>query len=767
MKLCDLSKVLLYVCLLLLSTVKFAVAVDSFTISDIRVDGLERLTPGTVFNYLPMKVGDEFNDQKSGDAVRSLFKTGLFEDVKLEREGNVLVVVVVERPAIGTITLNGNEDIESDELIDSLRQIGFAEGRVFDQSQLESLEKELRRQYFSLGKYAVKIDSTVTELDNNRVAVVIDISEGVAAKIKQINIVGNKDFKEKKLLKQFKLTTPNIITFFTNTDQYSKQKLGADLESLRSFYLDNGYLNFNIESTQVSITPDKKDIYITVNITEGDQFLVSEVKLSGDLIVPEEKLFEVVEIHSGDLFSRKYVTESTENISDVIGNEGYAFANVNAVPEINNDDNTVKLSFFIDPGKRVYARRIKFSGNDSTRDEVLRREMRQLEGGWISTTKVERGRVRLQRLGYFKEVNVETPAVPGTTDQVDVNYSVEEYPSGQISAGLGFSQGQGLILQTRISQDNFLGSGRRVSFAFNNSKVNTEYSLQYTNPYWTIDGISRGFSAFYRETDATDANITRFDSEVLGTNINFGIPVTEFNRFFTGFGFENTKISQDVNSGQEVADFISRNGNEFNILRWNSSFAYDTRNKGILPDKGTLHRISAEVALPSFGDSLEFYKVSYRTQYFTELVEDFVFSFRGDVGYGDGFGGTDRLPFFENFYAGGPRSVRGYEENTLGPKDSVNRPLGGNFRVFGGVEVILPVPFLTDVKNLRFSTFLDGGNVFGTDEDFDFGEFRYSAGLAGIWVSPFGLVSVSIAQPFGDKSGDEIQQFQFTFGTSF
>ena len=767
MKVCKLSQVLLYVLFILVSLSGPLHAVEQFTISDIRVEGLTRLTPGTVFNYLPMKVGDEFNDQRSGEAVRSLFKTGLFEDVRLERDGNILVVVVVERPAIGTITLNGNEEIESDDLIDSLRQIGFAEGRVFDKSQLDALERELQRQYFSLGKYAVEIESTVTEIDDNRVSVVIDISEGVAAKIKQINIVGNKDFKEKKLLKQFQLSTTTWLSFFTKVDQYSKQKLAADLESLRSFYLDNGYLNFNIESTQVSITPDKKDIYITVNITEGDQFLVSEVKISGTLIVPEKDLFEVVEIFEGDLFSRKFVTSSTKNITDVIGDQGYAFANVNAVPDIDQENKTVKLSFFVDPGKRVYARRINFAGNDTTRDEVLRREMRQLEGSWVSTTKVERGKIRLQRLGFFKTVTVETPPVAGTTDQVDVTYTVEEAPSGQLSAGLGFSQAQGLILQTRIAQNNFLGSGKNVSFAFNNSDVNTEYSLAYTNPYWTIDGISRGFSGFYRETNATNANITRFDSEVLGAGVNFGIPVTEFNFFFTSFNFESTKISPDSVAAEEVLDFINENGDSFNILRWNSSFSYDTRNKAILPDSGMLHRITTELGIPNFGDSLEFYKVAYRTQFFTELVADYIFSFRGDIGYGDGYSSTESLPFFENFYAGGPRSVRGYEENTLGPKDSIGRPLGGNFRIFGGVEVFLPIPFLDDVDNLRISTFVDAGNVYGTDDEIDFGELRYSAGLSGIWVSPFGQISVSIAQPFGDKSGDELQQFQFTFGTAF
>ena len=678
-------------------------------IEDIRVEGLKRLTPGTVFNYLPVKVGDDFNDQRSRESVRALFKTGLFDDVRLERDGSILVVIVDERPSIGRIELNGNDEIDSDELIDSLRQIGFAEGRVFDRSQLDALERELRRQYFSLGKYAVKIESNVIEKDGNIVNVEINISEGLAARIKQINIVGNEAFKEKKLLKEFKLSTPTWFSFWTKVDQYSKQKLSADLESLRSFYLNYGYLNFNIDSTQVSITPDKKDIYITVNITEGDQYQVREVKLAGDFILPEEDLFRLVEINRGDLFSRKFVTDSTENLTDALGNEGYAFANVNAVPDIDKDNKTVSLTFFIDPGKRVYVRRINFAGNTKTRDEVLRREMRQAEGGWISTTKVQRGRVRLNRLGYFKNVNVETPAVAGTTDQVDVLYTVEENPSGQLSLGLGASQSQGLILQTRVAQDNFLGSGKRVNFAFSNSDINTNYTLGYLNPYYTIDGISRGFEAFFRDTNAANANVTRFDSRVYGGSMSFGIPVSEFNFLRAAVSYENTEIQTDNIAAREINQFINLNGENFDITRLTSSFSYDTRNKAILPDAGILHRISAEVALPSFGNSLEFYKVTYRTQWLTELVEDYVFSLRGDVAYGDSYSDTPEFPFFENFYSGGPRSVRGYEENTLGPQDSLGRPLGGNLRIFGGAEVILPVPFLRDLDNIRISGFFGRG----------------------------------------------------------
>lgn len=761
------SKKALYILFAYLILVLPAQAAEDFIIEDIRVEGLQRLTPGTVFNYLPMKVGDEFNDRRSGEVARVLFKTGLFDDVRLERDGNVLVVIVRERPSIASITLNGNEDIKSDDLIDSLRQIGFAEGRVFDKSQLDGLERELRRQYFSLGKYAVRIKSTVTELENNRVDVVIDISEGLPAKIRQINIVGNESFDEDDLLKQFKLSTPTLFSFFTKVDQYSKQKLSADLESLRSFYLDNGYVNFNIDSTQVSITPDKKDIYITVNITEGEPFTVSRVELAGDLIIPEEDLFKQVRITRGDLFSRKAVTETTTNLTDIIGNEGYAFANVNAIPDIDRENKTVAVTFFIDPGKRVYVRRINFSGNIKTRDEVLRREMRQLEGAWISTTKVQRGRIRLQRLGYFQEVNVETPAVPGESDQVDVNYSVVENPSGQFLAGLGFSQNQGFIFQTSISQENFLGSGKSIAFAFNNSEVNRQFTLGYRNPYYTIDGISRGFNATFQQRDASNANVTRFDSTVWGGGVDFGIPVSEFNSFFLSLNYENTKIDTDSIIASEVTDFINQNGDRFDILRLGSSFTYDTRNSAFFSDAGMLHRISTQVTFPGVGESLEFYKLSYRTQLFYELIEDYVFSFKGDVGFGDSYGDTREFPFFENFYAGGPKSVRGYEENTLGPKDSTGRPLGGNLRLIAGAEVILPVPFLRDLKSFRISGFFDAGNVYGVDEDFDVGELRYSAGIAGIWVSPFGLLSASVAAPIGDKEGDETQPFQFTFGTNF
>ncbi len=740
-------------------------ALDAFIIKDIRLEGLKRISAGTVFNYLPLKVGDEFDENRSAEAIRALFKTGFFRDVKLEREGSVLVVIVEEREAISSIDISGNKAIKTENLLEGLKQIGLAEGEVFDPSLLDQVQQELKRQYFSLGKYGVSIDTDVKPLGDNRVAVAIKVTEGATAKIRQINVVGNNAFKTKALIKQFQLTTPHMLSFFTKSDQYSRQKLSADLETLRSFYLDSGYINFSIDSTQVSITPDKHDVYITINITEGDRYSVSDVKLAGDLIVDEKDLFSLVDTNRGEIFSRKEVTQTSKNISDRLGEEGYAFANVNAIPDIDNNAKTVSLTYFIDPGKRVYVRRINFTGNTKTRDEVLRREMRQMEGGWISTNNVERSKVRLQKLGFFEEVNVETPAVAGTTDQVDVNYTVVERPSGNLLLGLGFSQSQGLIFNTSITQENFLGSGKRVKFAFNNSDVNRRFALGYTNPYWTINGISRGFDLAYRETDAGDANITRFDSRVASAGAHFGIPVTEFQFLNLSGSYERTEIEPGGLASQEVLDFIAANDDLFDILRLQGSFAFDTRNKALLPDEGTLHRIRSEIAVP--GGDLRYYKVDYETQWFLPIIESYTLLLQGNVGWGDSYGDTEELPFFENFYAGGPRSVRGYEENTLGPRDSTGRALGGNFKVVGNAELILPLPFLHDVKSVRLTGFVDAGNVYGPEQDIDVSDLRYSAGLSGIWLSPFGVLTVSLAAPFNDKDEDDTQPFQFTFGTSF
>lgn len=759
---------LLYIIVSVLMT-HTVLAAPEFVIKDIRVEGLERITPGTVFNYLPMKVGDTFDDSRSSEAVRALFKTGFFDDVRLERDGDVLVFLFKERPAIGSIKMTGNNDIKTEDLLENLEQFGFAEGRVFVQAQLDQVEQELRRQYYSFGKYAVKIDSTVTELDDNRVSILIEVSEGLPAKIKNINIVGNKTFAEKQLLKQFELSTPTLLSFFTKNDQYSKQKLSGDLETLRSYYLDRGYLNFSVDSTQVSITPNKKDIYITVNISEGEQYTITEIKLAGDYVLPEDDLSKYIMVNSGELFSRKKVMDSSKHLTDRLGEEGYSFANVNSIPDINKDDKTVSLTFFVDPGKRVYVRRINFTGNSKTKDEVLRREMRQQEGAWISTKQIERGKQRLQRTGYFKDVNVETPAVSGSADQVDVLYTVEEAPGGRLGAGLGFSPGQGLIFNTSIVQDNFLGSGKRISFDFNNSDVNTRYGLGYFDPYFTIDGISQGFNVFYRETDAADANLAVYEAHEGGGEINFGYPVTENNSVALAFEYKNTEIKlPGSGAGGQVREFIRANGNDFNIYSVRAGFAYDTTNKRVFPDKGALHKISGEFTIPAFGKSLEYYKINYQTKWFKDLYKDFILSLSGEFGYGDGYSGTTELPFFENFYVGGPRSVRGFEANTLGPLDSTGRPLGGDTKLIGRTELILPVPFLGDYKkSVRVATFIDAGNVFGPKEDLELSEIRASTGLGAIWISPFGGISMSFAFPINDKSTDKIENFQFTFGTSF
>ncbi|MBI5463199.1 MAG: outer membrane protein assembly factor BamA [Gammaproteobacteria bacterium] len=735
-----------------------------FTVTDIRVEGLQRIAPGTVFSYLPVKTGDTFNETRSTEAVRALFKTGFFKDVRIERDNGVLVVVVEERPAISSIEITGNEDIETEPLMDSLKEIGFAEGRVFDRSLLEKVEQELQRQYFSRGKYGVKITTTVTPIERNRVGITLAVSEGRAARIKQISIVGNTVFDDKALLEEFQLSTPTLLSFYTGVDQYSKQKLSGDLETLRSFYLDRGYINFNIDSTQVSITPDKKDIYLTINITEGEQFKVKEVRLAGDLVVEPTELFPLVQLNPGDVFSRKRVTDTVEKVSEKLGDKGYAFANVNTIPEIDNETKEVVVTFFVDPGKRVYVHRINMSGNTTTRDEVLRREMRQMEGGWFSTSAVERSKTRLDRLGFFEEVNVETPTVPGTTDQVDVNYAVTEQPSGNLMVGVGYAQSSGILFNASVTQDNFLGSGKRVSLAFNNSDVNTVYSFSYLNPYYTIDGISRGFGLFYKETDAGEANIADYSLDTFGGNVNYGIPINEFDTVRLNAEYENLDISSTAFSSAEIRQFLTDHGNQFDNVKLTGSWAHDTRNKTIFPDRGSLQRASLESTVP--GLDLQYYKLGYEAQAFAPLTKLFTLKLNGELGYGDGYGDFDALPFFENYYAGGVRSVRGFEDNTLGPKDSLGDPLGGGFRAVGNVELLFPPPFFTKTNSFRMSTFMDLGNVYPSYSDFDAGDLRYSVGVGATWLSPLGALSFSLAKPLNDKDGDQVQVFQFTIGAN-
>lgn len=740
-------------------------AFEPFVVKEIHVEGLQRIEVGTVFNYLPINVGDTLNEQRAAEAVRALFKTGFFSDVDLDHEGNVLVVKVVERPSISKVNLTGNKDIKTEDLTDALKRIGLAEGRVFDRSLLEQVKHELERQYFARGKYGVKITSEVKPQERNRVEVDLKIDEGRVAKISRITLVGNHAFSEQTLLRSFQLGPPALFSVFTENDQYSKQKLAADLESLRSYYLDRGYIDFNIDSTQVAITPDKKEVYITVNLSEGDQFRVSEVKLAGDLKVPEPELAALISVKPGEIFSRKEVTESNSRINERLGKEGYAFANINPTPELDRAKRTVKLTFFVDPGKRVYVRRVNISGNGRTRDEVLRREIRQLEDGWISTDSVNRSRERLQKLGYFDEVNVETPPVPGTDDQVDVDFGVKERSSfGSLTAGVGFSQAQGILLNASVTQDNFMGTGKRVSASVNNSKVNTVYSFSYTNPYYTPQGVSRGFNLFLRTTDAGQANVGSYTSDAAGGSVNYGIPLSEFNTARAGLGYEHTQLKANSLTPQNYLNFINANGAAFGAIKATLSWSHDTRNKAFFPDSGLLESLSATAAIP--GSDLTYYKLATQTTWYHSLTKLFTLSLDGEVAYGAAYGNTVGFPFFENYYAGGIHSVRGYRSNTLGPKEN-GTPLGGALNTVGSAELSFTPPFMEESASFRMGAFFDIGNVFKDYQSFDAGELRSSTGVSAVWLSPIGPLTFSLAKALNARAEDSTEIFQFSLGAVF
>ncbi|MCK4841873.1 MAG: outer membrane protein assembly factor BamA [Methylococcales bacterium] len=735
---------------------------DEFLVENIQVKGLQRISAGTVYNYFPISVGDVFSQNKAGSAIKTLFKTGFFKDISLAREGSTLIVHVIERPSIAKIIIEGNKDLSSDDLTKALKTIGLSEGKVFNRQALDKVEQELRRQYFSHGKYGLKIKTKVSRLTRNRVGIHIDISEGRVAKIKQVNIVGNKVFDNEELLEEFELSTTNWLSFYTKDDQYSKQKISADLERLRSYYLDRGYINFSIESTQVAITPDKKEIYITINIKEGDLFVIEKVNLSGNLIIEPEEMIKLVKVGPGEIFSRKNATQTSKAMSDQLGDEGYVFANVNMVPEINQQSKTVVMTFFVDPGKRVYVRRINMSGNTKTRDEVLRRELRQMEASRASSKKIERSKARLVRLGYFEQVDIETPPVVGSADQIDVNYSVVEKSSGNLSAGIGFSQTQGVVFNANVSQDNVFGSGKRVNLAFNNSDVSTRYSFGYLDPYFTLDGVSFGYDLGYSARDAEEANISNYSTDVINSSFNFGLPLNEFDRLRLNIDVKYTDLTTSDFSSTEISDFVTANGSKYLTYGLALGWTHDTLNKPIFPSSGGQQRLSGYITVP--GSDLEYYKVSYKQQYFFPLAKDLTFRLLGEVAYGDGYGSTGDLPFFEHFFAGGVRSIRGYDDNTIGPRDSRNDPFGGSSKILGKAELFFPVPFVDEVKSVRLGTFFDAGTV---SDGFSVAGMKYSVGLSAEWLSPFGALAISFAYPLNANENDEQQVFQFSFGSGF
>jgi outer membrane protein insertion porin family len=741
-----------------------ALAIEPFVVKDIRVEGIQRIEAGTIFSYLPVKVGDTMTDDKASQAIRALFGTGFFKDVSIEADGGVLVVAVQERPSIAQVDFIGTKEFEKDQLVKSLRQIGLGEGRIFDRSQLDRAEQELKRQYLGRGRYAVTVTTTVTPLERNRVAINFTVDEGEVARIQQINIIGAKAFREKDLIELFILRTPGWMTWWSKHDQYSRQKLSADLEVLRSHYLDRGYLEFNIDSTQVTISPDKKDIFISISVTEGPKYTVSDIKVAGELLLPEAEIRKLITVKPGEVFSRARITESTKNISDRLGNDGYAFANVNAAPELDKVKNQAAFTFFIDPGRRVYVRRINIGGNNRTRDEVIRREMRQLEGGWYSGDKINLSRSRVDKLGYFNEVNVETPSVTGTTDQVDVNLSVVEKPTGNILLGAGLGSGEGVTLSGSIAQHNIFGSGKYVAVQLNTSRVNTTYSLSYTDPYFTVDGISQGFDVYSREIDGSRAGVGRYETKTAGLGIRFGVPVTERDTITYGLAYENTAITTFSDSPLFYQDYVRTFGNDNDAIIGTAGWVRDGRDSLIYPTKGTFQRAIAEIGLP--GASLQYYKLSYQYQRYFPLTRHYTLMLNGEGGYGDGANGLP-LPFFKNFFAGGVNSVRGFKNAAIGPKDSIGDPRGGNQRLVGNAEFLFPFPGLQNDKSVRVGAFFDAGMVDDKHAGSTEGGFRYSTGMSLFWSSPFGPLKISLAAPLNAQVGDKRQPFQFTFGGVF
>jgi outer membrane protein insertion porin family len=741
-----------------------AAAFDPFTIRDIRVEGIQRTEAGTVFGYLPVKVGDTMTDDKAAQAVKTLFATGFFKDVRLEIDKDVLVVVLEERPAIASIEFVGLKAFDKDQLRKGLKDVGLAESRIFDRALVEKSEQELKRQYISHGYYAVQITTTVTPLERNRVGINFSVEEGNIAKIKQINIIGANAFREGDLLNLFVLRTPGLLTWYTKNDQYSKQKLSGDMETLRSYYLDRGYLEFNIESTQISISQDKQDIYITINVSEGEQYTVSSVKLAGELLLPEDEIKALVSIKPGDSYSREKLTETTKAISERLGNEGYAFANVNAAPELDKEKRQAAFTIFVDPGRRVYVRRINVTGNTRTRDEVIRREMRQMESAWYDGEKINKSRTRVDRLGYFDEVTVETPAVAGTTDQVDVNMNVKEKPTGNIMLGAGFSSVDKFSLSGSVQQQNLFGSGKSVGVGLNTSKINTTYSFSYTDPYYTVDGIARGFDVYHRKIDTSSLNtIGTYGSKSTGGGVRYGLPIAEEDYVNFGLSVDATKLTVDASSPLLYQQYVTDHGASTTTLLATAGWAKDTLDSRIYTTKGSISRVGGELALP--GGNLHYYRATLQRQQFFPLTRQYTLMLNGEFGIANGLNGQP-LPFFKNFYAGGATSVRGFDTSSLGPIDpTTGGALGGNKRLVGNAEFMFPLPGLGLDKSVRLAAFLDGGQVWAAGEHM--GTLRYSTGMAAYWTSPMGPLKFSLAKPLNAQPNDKLQKLQFQMGTTF
>jgi len=739
--------------------------VEPFVVKDIRVEGVQRVEPGTVFGYLPVKVGETFTDEKGAESIRALYNTGFFKDVQIRSEGNVLVVRVEERPAISQLEFIGFKEFDKEALRRTLRGVGVAEARYYDKSLIDRAEQEIKRQYVSRGYYAAEVTTTVTPVDANRVSITFTVDEGPTAKIRQINIVGNKAFKEGDLRDEMQLSTPNWLSWYTKNDLYSKQKLTADLEALRSFYLDRGYLEFAIESTQVSITPDKKDIYLTLNIHEGEQYKVSDIKLTGELLGKQAEMEKLIKLKQGDVFSSAKLSSTTKSITDLLGTYGYAFATINPQPQINQKDRTVALTLVVDPGRRVYVRRVNVVGNSKTRDEVVRREMRQMEASWFDGEKLQLSQNRVNRTGYFTDANITTEDVPGTTDQVDVNVNVTEKPTGQINLGVGFSSTDKLVLSAGIRQDNVFGSGTSLGLDVNTSKSNRTIAVTQFDPYFTVDGISRSTELYYRTyrplyyTGDQDYRVVQ-----QGGNVKFGVPFSETDTVFFGIGYERTTIDVTTNTPLAYQNYVAKNGRITNNFPITIGWSKDQRDSALVPTRGRYQQANLEFGIP--GGDLQYFRAYYQHQYFYPLSKSFTMAFNNEIGYGHGYGGKD-FPVFKNYYAGGIGSVRGYETSTLGPRDANGVAIGGASKFVGNVEFIFPLPGSGVDRTVRLFTFFDYGNVFAEGQPYKLGDMRYSTGFGLSWLSPIGPLKISMGFPIKRKTEDQTQRFQFQIGTAF
>ncbi|QWD23263.1 outer membrane protein assembly factor BamA [Polynucleobacter paneuropaeus] len=764
------------VALVLASVCISAHAADSFVIKDIRLEGLQRVEPGTVFSYLPVQVGDTFTEEKGADAIRALYETGFFRDVQIQAQGDVLIVIVEERPTISRIEFTGMKEFDQEIVRKSLKSVGVAEARFYDKALIDKAEQELKRQYVSKGMYAAEVVATVTPVERNQVAIYFNIDEGPVAKIQEINFIGNKVFSESTLTGMMQLQVGGWLSWYTKDNLYSKQKLTADLETIRSYYLNRGYLEFVIDSTQVSITPDKKSIYLTISIKEGQKFTVQKVSLAGELLGKEAELMQLVQLKQGDVFSSAKLTASTKAIADLLGFYGYAFATINPQPDIHREQSEVDLTLVVDPGRRVYVRKVNISGNAKTRDVVIRREMRQFESSWFDGDKIELSKKRLSRLGYFTENNVTTQDVPGSPDQVDVNVDVKEKPTGSVSLGAGYSSTEKVILTAGINQDNAFGTGQSLGLNASLGKVNQSLALSNYDPYFTEDGISR-FSDIYYRTSKPLYYVGDPDYKIqsVGTDLKFGVPYTEVDRVFFGTALEAYQISTTINTPQPYLNYAQSYGisppgypatlNTYNIPL-TAGWARDGRDSALIPSEGSLQQLSSEVGTPA--GNMTYYRLFGQYQKYHSFSKANILSFNGEVGYGQAYG-SNPFPITKNYYVGGIGSVRGYAPGSLGPtyyntNYGTYQPTGGQSKIVTNVEYTVPVPGSGTEKTLRMFTFVDGGNAFGENINL---VLRYSYGLGISWISPLGPLKFSYGIPIKSQPTDNIQRLQFQVGTAF